>query len=368
MTISEPGAPTRGSSSGEAKGPRAVPPNPLISVCIANHNYGRFLPAAIESVLSQTYSNVELVVADDGSTDDSRVIIQGYGDRVSSVLQECAGQAAAGWAAVQAAKGDVVIFLDADDMLESEICGHVAGAFEQEPELAVVQWRLRTIDAEGRPLAPVLPPRPGLLASGDLSEHILRVRNRQYQLGSGVAYATWAVRRLLPADLPEGEYHALDHWLNELIPLLGPVRSLDEVGGAHRIHGGSFTAFPEWSADWPRRLIRLTLNSHEHVRRLAAELGRRCPEDARELRDPALLGWRLWSLTVDPERHPFTTDHRPILATQGIVASLTHPHFPWSYRLKRAAWFAAVGTLPRAVARRIVARYPSDGPLSVLRG
>jgi hypothetical protein len=43
-------------------------------------------------------------------------------------------------------------------------------------------------------------------------------------------------------------------------------------------------------------------------------------------------------------------------------------HAHWRYRLKRAAWFAAVGTLPRAVAQRIIARYPSDGPLSVLRG
>lgn len=349
-------------------GPGRVPPNPLISVCIANHNYGRFLPAAIESVLVQTYPNVELVVVDDGSTDDSRVIIDGYGDRVRSVMQKCAGQAAAGWAAVQVAKGDVVIFLDADDMLDSEICGHVAAAFGREPELAVVQWRLRTIDADDRPLAPMFPPRSGLLPSGDLSEHILRVRNWHYQLGSGVAYATWAVRRLLPARLPEGEYHAFDHWLNELIPLLGPVRSLDEVGGAHRMHGGNFSAFTESSADWPRRLIRLTLNTHEHVRRLAAELGRRCPEDARDLPDPALLGWRLWSLTVDPERHPFPADRRSILSMRGISASLAHPHFDWSSRLKRAAWFALVGSLPRAVARRVIARYPSDGPLSVPRG
>jgi glycosyltransferase involved in cell wall biosynthesis len=346
----------------------SVPPQPLISVCITNYNYGRFLPAAIESVLAQTYSNVELVVVDDGSTDDSRAVIQVYGDRVRSILQERTGQAGAGWAAVQVARGDVVVFLDADDMLDPEICGHIADTFGREPKLVVVQWRLRTIDADDRPLARVLPPRPGLLPAGDLSEHVLHVRNWHYQLASGVAYAMWAVRKLLPADLPDGEHHAADHWLNELIPLLGPIHSLDQVGGAHRIHGGNFSAFPKSSADWPRRLITLTLNSHEHVRRLATELGRQCPKDARELRDPALLGWRLWSLTVDPERHPFATDNRLHLAAKGIVASLAHPHFPWRHRLKRTAWFAVVGTLPRAIARPIIARYPSDGPVSVPRG
>jgi glycosyltransferase involved in cell wall biosynthesis len=348
-----------------AKGTQLVPPNPLISVCIANHNYARFLPAAIDSALAQTYSRVELVVVDDGSTDDSRHVIARYGDRVRAVLQERTGQAAASWAAEQAARGDVVVFLDADDMLDPAICRHIADTFEQDPGLVIVQWRLSTIDAEGRPLARVLPPRPGLLPSGDLSEHVLRVRNWQYQLTTGTAYAAWAVRRLLPADLPEGEHHALDQWLNELAPLLGPIRSLDDVGGAHRIHDANFSAFAGSSADWPRRMIRLTLNTHEHVRRLAAELGRSCPEDARAFRDPAFLGWRLWSLTVDPGRHPLPSDRRLNIAAEGIVASLAHPHFPWRNRLKRAAWFAAVGGLPQAASRRVIDWYKPDGPLSL---
>ena len=153
----------------------------------------------------------------------------------------------------------------------------------------------------GRPSGRILPPRAGVLPSGDLSEHVLRVRNWHYQLTSGVAYAAWAARRVLPADLPEGETHALDQWLNELIPVLGPVRSLDEIGGSHRIHRQNFSASVGTSADWPRRMIILTLNTHHRLRQLAAELGRSCPQDARTLPDPALLGWRLWSLTARSE-------------------------------------------------------------------
>ena len=347
----------------------AMPLRPSISVCITNYNYAQYLPAAIESVLAQTYPDVELIVVDDGSTDDSRRVLAQYrDDELRAILQEQAGQAAAGWAAFQAAQGEVVIFLDADDVLEPNVCAAIAEAFTREPGLAMVQWRLGTIDAAGKPLPRVIPPRPGLMPSGDLSDHVLRIRNWNYQLASGTAYAAWAARRVLPAHLPDGEYHALDQWLNELLPLLGPVRSLDVIGGSRRVHSRSFSEATRSPAEWPRRMIRLMTNSHDHVRVLAAELGRECPQDVRDFRDPAFLGWRLWSLTVDPEDHPFPDDRRSTMAIQGIATSLTHPFFPWRHRVKRATWFAVVGGLPRGAARRTVTRFPLDGPISFSQG
>jgi glycosyltransferase involved in cell wall biosynthesis len=339
-----------------------IPASPLISVCIANHNYGRFLPAAIGSVLGQTYSKVELIVVDDGSTDDSREVIRRYGGRLRSVFQERGGQAAAGWAGIQAARGEVIVFLDADDTLDPQILARVASAFHEDPSLVIVQWRLGTIGVDGGTLPKVLPPRPGMLPSGDLSHHMLRVRDWHYQLTTGVAYAVWAVRRIMPPQLPEGEHHALDHWLNELVPLFGPVQSLADVGGARRVHDQNFSSSLGRSAEWPQRMIRLTLNSHEHVRRFATELGRTCPADARALRDPAFLGWRLWSRTVDPEHHPLADDRRLSLGGRGMIAALTHPHFPWRYRVKLAAWFGVVAVLPRAAARRVIDVYTPNRP------
>ena len=340
----------------------------LISVCITNHNYARFLPAAVDSVLAQTHSDVELIVIDDGSTDDSREVIRRYGTRLRPVLQGHAGQAAAGWAGLQAARGDVIVFLDADDTLDPQILERAVRVFEEDPSLVIVQWRLRTIDGDGRGLEKILPPRPGLLPSGDLSDHMLRVRDWHSQLSTGVAYAAWAVRRILPAHLPEGEQHALDHWLNELLPLRGPVRSLAEVGGSRRVHDRNYSVSLGRSAEWPRRMIGLTLNTHEHVRRLATELGRPCPADARSLRDPAFLSWRLWSRTVDPARHPLVEDRRLSLAGRGIVAALAHPHYPWRYRVKLAIWFGIVGVLPRATARNVIEIYAPSRPALATTG
>ena len=69
--------------------------NPLVSILINNYNYGYFLGAAIESALSQTYQNIEIIVVDDGSTDNSREIIAHYGNHIIPILKENGGQASA---------------------------------------------------------------------------------------------------------------------------------------------------------------------------------------------------------------------------------------------------------------------------------
>ena len=61
--------------------------NPTVSVIINNYNYDCFLSEAIDSALNQTYSNTEIIVVDDGSTDNSRDIIAGYGDQIIPILK-----------------------------------------------------------------------------------------------------------------------------------------------------------------------------------------------------------------------------------------------------------------------------------------
>lgn len=68
---------------------------PLASIIIDNYNYGRFLADAINSALAQTYQHTEVIVVDDGSTDNSREIISQYGDRIRPVLKENGGQGSA---------------------------------------------------------------------------------------------------------------------------------------------------------------------------------------------------------------------------------------------------------------------------------
>ena len=79
-----------------------------VSVIINNYNYGHFLGAAIDSALTQTYAPIEVVVVDDGSTDDSRNVIAGYGSRIRAVLKVNGGQASAFNAGFAASTGAVI--------------------------------------------------------------------------------------------------------------------------------------------------------------------------------------------------------------------------------------------------------------------
>ena len=109
----------------------------VVSIVVVNYNYGRFLDEAIESALAQTHDRVEVIVVDDGSTDESRALIDRYGDRVVAVLKENGGQASALNAGFEDVSGDVVIFLDADDVLEAQTAARAATAFAAQPRLAM---------------------------------------------------------------------------------------------------------------------------------------------------------------------------------------------------------------------------------------
>ena len=111
--------------------------SPLISVLINNHNYGRFLSKAINSVLNQTYRNIEIVVVDDGSTDNSRSIIARYGRDVIPILKQNGGQDSAFNAGFEHSSGDIICFLDADDCFVPTKLAQVAAAFERHPQ---AQW------------------------------------------------------------------------------------------------------------------------------------------------------------------------------------------------------------------------------------
>lgn len=91
---------------------------PLISVVMPVYNTGVYLRDAIDSVLAQTYRNWELIIVDDGSTDESPAILQSYSDeRIHVLRQDNAGQSAARNKAMEVAKGEYVYFIDSDDSI-----------------------------------------------------------------------------------------------------------------------------------------------------------------------------------------------------------------------------------------------------------
>lgn len=120
-----------------------------ISVVIPTYNYGRFIREAIDSVLAQTYAPLEILVVDDGSTDDTEQIVRAYGDRVRYIRQQNAGVGAARNTGIASARGEYVAFLDSDDVWLPEKLAKEIARFETDPELGLVYGGAERFDESG---------------------------------------------------------------------------------------------------------------------------------------------------------------------------------------------------------------------------
>lgn len=125
---------------------------PLVSVIIPNYNYAKYVREAIDSALEQTYPNVEIIVVDDGSKDDSPEILKSYGKKIKTVFQENAGVSAARNNGVRMSQGEFVAFLDADDIWFPEKIEKQIELFGKDKDLGLVHVGVENIDSEGNAL------------------------------------------------------------------------------------------------------------------------------------------------------------------------------------------------------------------------
>jgi glycosyltransferase involved in cell wall biosynthesis len=120
-----------------------------VDVIIPCHNGARYLGEALESVLRQTHDATAALVIDDGSTDASVEIARGFGHRVTVLRQAKSGVSAARNRGIDAARGDCVAFLDADDRWHPEKVARQLAFLADHPECGLVHTAIRHIDAAG---------------------------------------------------------------------------------------------------------------------------------------------------------------------------------------------------------------------------
>ena len=125
---------------------------PRVSAIIPAYNAAWCIGRAIDSVLAQTYRNVELIVVDDGSQDDTAAILAGYGDLIRVITKPNGGLSSARNAGIQAAAGDYVAFLDADDWWHPDKLVRQVGLMERRPELVFCSTRTSVQTPDGAPL------------------------------------------------------------------------------------------------------------------------------------------------------------------------------------------------------------------------
>lgn len=136
-----------------------APELPLVTIVTPSFNQGRYLEAAIRSVLEQDYPRIEYMLIDGGSKDESVAIIRGYSARLAYwESQADRGQAHAVNKGLMRSRGEILSWLNSDDLLAPGVVTRAVQIFQDQPQIDVVYGRLARIDDAGRVLpTPILP-------------------------------------------------------------------------------------------------------------------------------------------------------------------------------------------------------------------
>jgi len=189
---------------------------PRISVCMAAYNGGPFVDAQLHSILTQLRSNDEVVIVDDGSTDDTVLRIQQLGDaRIRLLRHEAnAGVLATFEDTLRSANGEILFLADDDDVWAPMKVRRFMEVFENGPDVGVVSSRVRMIDENDRPLADSRINREGRFVPG-----FWRNLYMNHYQGSAMAVRAGLLGRVLPFPAQDSFLH--DVWIGTRNDLLG---------------------------------------------------------------------------------------------------------------------------------------------------
>ena len=218
---------------------------PLVSVIIPVYNGERFLAEAIESVLSQTYPNCEVIVVDDGSTDHSPEIARSY-QSVGFVRQEHAGTAAARNRGIKHSAGEYLAFLDADDLWLPDKLRLQMAELNADPSLGIVSGLVEQFvvpGLEGRFSVPAGPQEGYSAIAIVIRRSVLERLGGFHEDAPGAETVSWFIR---------------------LAELGIPMRMLTQVIARRRIHGENATLRNRVEKD--RNMMRLLKRSIERKR------------------------------------------------------------------------------------------------------
>jgi len=237
-----------------------MPTSPLVSILINNYNYGHFLKEAIDSALCQTYANTEVIVVDDGSTDNSHEVIAGYGSQVVPIFKENGGQASAFNAGFAASKGQWIFLLDSDDLFLPQKILRVMQLADQNPGVGMIAHNLEYCGIDGKAIifdAPAIVRQK--LVDGRRSVRQGRI-GMLFPATSALCFQREVLHQILP--MPEEIRITADNYLKIAALLYSPVLAIPENLAKQRIHGtNAYTCNPLEAAGEARELGRALVNA-----------------------------------------------------------------------------------------------------------
>lgn len=321
--------------------------NNFVSIIINNYNYAQFLPAAIDSALNQNYGAIEVIVVDDGSTDNSGEVISKYGDRITPIFQENGKQSAALNTGFAASKGEIILFLDADDYLLPNAVEKIMAKFQ--PDIGKVHYRLQVVDGENKPLGYFIPSVGIKLSSGEVWRELLQTSSYASSPMSGNAYRRETLTPVFP--IPEEYKTTGDDYLMISTPFYaGKIASIDEPMAAYRVHTSNQWALSAVSGSRFRRFVNHDLQNFALLQQRAQEFNLEVSDDL-ERRSIGRIWSRLASLRLEPQAHPVPSDNMLQLMGWGLTNVWKFSSYNLPKRLIYTLWFLWVGLMPVPLAR-----------------
>ena len=199
-----------------------------VSIVVPAYNHGRYVAETIESVLAQDYPHIELIVIDDGSTDETASVLKRFENSATVVSQANAGQAATinrGWSQ---SRGEVVSYLSADDRLEPTAVSTAVAALRAHPDAVMVYGDYELIDPSSRFVRRVTAPD---------FDYTRMVRSIECAPGPGVFLRRWATEQVEGWNAGLRYAPDFDYWLR--LALLGTFVRIPYVLAGLRVHPGS---------------------------------------------------------------------------------------------------------------------------------
>lgn len=211
--------------------------SPVFSILLCNYNYGNYIHDAIESVLSQSFSDFELIIVDDGSTDNSREVIDTFTDsRIKKIYKENGGQASAFNSGFEISNGNLIALLDSDDWWEADKLEVTYKYFNASKNNIALLQHLISDHENGKNTS-----YKNIIPSGDCWSEMQKTGNFNFFVPtSGLCFPREVCNKIFP--IPNEFWFSADAFLMRAAIPFGRVLSIPEYLAYHRLHPNSFTS------------------------------------------------------------------------------------------------------------------------------
>lgn len=323
---------------------------PSLSVVITCFNYERYVGDAILSALTQTVPPDEIVVVNDGSTDGSAGVLAAFGKRIRVVNQANAGQIAALNNGYAHSSGDIVLFLDADDLLHREALQAVHEAWR--PGCTKVQFELDVINGQGETLGRRFCNYVQPYGPQQIRAEFDRFGTYVWPVLTGNAYSRTFLERVMPLTVKK----APDGLLNTIAPLYGEVLVVPRPLGCYRLHDANQSYHGAASAGIGERFakqVAIRVVELQALREHAALHGVALPHGNLLDYDLPSVNYRLMNRKLGERYEGDEADTTTGLWRAGLSLLFKRP-LPARLKLMHAVWLTTLLCSPRWLARPLI--------------